>query len=259
MPFSLPNKHKLRGIHAVFVLTPGRSGSLWLAWAFQQFYYRIISLHEPGAMIKDLAFQYYNNTASLEDATTALRTVKLPAIDAARLYMKKTHYIEVGRNLFSLVQPLRHAVKSRYVSVSFLGLVGDGRVFVRSMANKGAYVQSRPYGWFRPSGHPDWNTYSQIQKLAYHWVEKVKIIKSATDLVYRVEDITTSIDCWNTMVKTIGLPPLKSRQKHAGIGETRVHHTPYKLYRSFTDISQEDQDKFWLIAGDTMKGLGYGV
>lgn len=257
MSYELPNKHKSKPISAVFVLTPGRSGSFWLAWAFQQFYYSVVSLHEPGAMIEDMAFQYYHGAATEQEVIDSLWGIRVISLNAARLHMKKTHYIEVGRNLFSLSLPIKKALSSQYTQVMFLGLVGSGKVFVRSMTNEGAYVQHKPYGWFVPSGHPDWDSYSQIKKLSYHWVEKVQCIRRSMCDIHRIEDLTGSRVHWNAMASSIGLPPLRSQVEYDRVASIRINHTPCNTYTTFDDISQADQDTFWSIAGDTMKELGY--
>ena len=257
MTVELKNKAESKTIRAVFVLTPGRSGSMWLAWALHQLYYSVISLHEPGVMIKDLAFQYYRGTVTQEDAIRHLSHAKRPAIDAARLYMKKSHYIEIGRNLFSLALPLEYAVKSPQTQVQFIGLVGDGRTFVRSMANKGAYTEHRPYGWFRPKNHPRWDSYSQIQKLSWHWVEKIRLIMDSTDQGYAIERLTNSRHQWNLLAKDLGLPLIRYDQDYTRVARKRINHTPCNLYTHFSDIPEHDRAHFWEIAGPTMEELGY--
>lgn len=252
-----PSKHERRIIHCVMVPTTGRAGSMWLAWALHHFYYSTLSLHEAGYCVKGLAFSHYDGGTTANEAAREIRRIKLPAILAAKLYMKKTHYIEVNRNFFSLVEPMRMALVHDNVEVSFLGLVGDGRVFVRSMANKRAYVQGRPFGWFIPSGHPNWESYSQIEKLSYHWVEKYRCMHDSGCVIHRIEDLTGSRRYWNFMAQSIGLPVIRSQVKYNRIAKERLNHVPCNNYVTFSDLSQVDQEAFWSIAGDTMKELGY--
>lgn len=247
-------------IQCVFFLTPGRSGSMWLAWAFHQLYYSVISLHEPGIMLKDLAFDHYHFKIPDSVAKSVLTDIKLPGVLAAHKYMKKTHYIEVGRNLFSLAYPLRRAMEHDDVILSFLGIVGDGRVFVRSMINKGAYIKHRPFGWFRPVGHTHWDSYTQVEKLSWHWKEKVRCVRECASTVYRIEDLTISDSCrrnWNTMATTIKLPAIRNQAEYDRVRNTRKNHVPCNIYKTFDEIPLSDRQRFWSIAGDTMQSLGY--
>ena len=244
------------------VLTPGRSGSMWLAWALQKLYHDVLAVHEVGPPIKHLAFEYYNGNVTETEAAKLLRGIKVPALAAAKLYFKKSHYIEINRNLFSLAGPLRHALDVDKVTTHLVGLVGDGRSFVKSMLNKGAYREYRQYGWFVPSGHPDWDSYTRVQKTTWHWVEKIRLILASVDSLIRLDDITRGnnalcLTYWNSIAKTLSLPPVRDRVLYAKLRTTRVNHWPCYEYKSFSDLPTRDQNDFWEIASDTMSLLGY--
>jgi hypothetical protein len=255
----VPNRYASKPIRAVFVITTGRAGSMWLAWALQQLYHSTVSLHEAGYMLKGVGFDYYHNRVPHSSVVETIRAVKLPAVEAARLYMKKTHYIEVNRDLFSLADPIMEALRTQYSIPKIIGLVGDARTYVRSMANKGAYVQSRKYGWFVPRYAPDWESLSQVEKLSYSWVHKTREILNARCRVFKIESLTRSMAEFNTLARTIDLPTLRTGAipNYNRITKSRLNHVPCNLYNTFYDISPQDREAFWRITGSTMAVLGY--
>lgn len=247
----------------VFILSHGRSGTKWLAWAIQKMCSGVIAAHEPPPMIKLLALQYYYRNISDKEALEGVKLARNGHIYAAAKYFKASHYVEVNRNLFSLAEPLREA----YPRAKIIGLVRDGRKFLVSMLNKNFYGEDSGLGKgggkpYLEGQFPRWGGLSQVEKIAYHWVMKINAFVGReceqVDYLYRIEDLLSSYLSFEEFVYSAGKLKLsegedtfyKLRSKKVNVGDS------YKI-NSFNELSDKDKTDFYRIAGSLLGRLGY--
>ena len=243
----------------VFILSHGRAGTKWLAWAIQKMCTGVLATHEPPPMVKLLALQYHYGNVTDSEAVQGVKYARDGHIYAAAKYFKASHYVEVNRNLFSLSHPLREA----YPKAKIIGLVRDGRKFLVSMLNKNFYGEdSRPgKGGGKPyleGQFPAWEGLSQVEKIAYHWVWKIEAFRKQVDKVYRIEDLLASYLAFEEFLFTAGgLKLVEGEDTFYKLRVKRVNRGDSYRINDFSELSAKDMKSFVDIAGPLLDRFGY--
>ena len=242
----------------IFILSTGRAGTNWLAWAASHTITSSVCVHEAPPMIKQLGLAYYHHLLNPADAATQCSLARESALAAVRRYYKKRYYIEVNQNMFSLHDPL----KAAFPDALFIGLVRDGRAFVTSMINKGVYQRGGAYITPKEdtiTAHK-WSKWTLVQKLAWHWQEKIQCLQDAKLTIFRSEDLfgNRGFETWCQFWATWGIPHKTTPEYYKHLRSQRVNKTVHRNFPPYSNWPQKDKDDFWAICGPKMKELNYG-
>lgn len=260
-----------------FVVSSGRSGTAMMQRLFSAF--PQVEMHHEYMVhhVQPTAVKYHMGLIGLGEATHTLRATHAAAVH----YSQSPIWGDASTKLSWLIPVLeRMFPDARYVH-----LVRDGRKVTSSYFNKLAdecyddqstavlqrYYDSRgelpapppekKYWWpLPPRGHAqelEFLTYSQFQRIAFHWAEVNRTITFQLDaiaperkLLVRLEDLVTRGDVRHSFLNFLGLP-----------WDDRVMgllNRPHNVTRPEDfPLTAEQTDQFNLIASDVMQQLGY--
>lgn len=255
------NKHTNKNINKIFVLSTGRAGTLWMAHLIDKMYHNVLAVHEAPPPIKLISLKYYSGEIDLNRAAWALRVARLNSIEKAREYYKKSAFVEVNNNLFNLADPLRKA----FEGCKIIGLVRDGRTFIKSMAKRQIYTRKPSLPEFISLDFAQWEKWDLIQKYSWCWNEKIKGFIDKVDYLVKIEDLIAQegVVEWNKVAKImeigrIQVNDLLNISIYNKMRKIKIHAAKEASeWTDFENWKESDQQKFWDIAGDTMKCLGY--
>ena len=241
----------------VFILSTGRAGTNWIVWAASHCTTNTICVHEAPPPIKGVGLAYYEHNITRKQAAEYCEAARGPAILAIRKWCKKTFYVEANQNMFSLKGPLSDV----FPTARFVGLIRNGVAFVTSMINKGVYQNG--YKYLEPCGSlaTKWPEFTLVQKLAWHWKEKVGILVKEDIPIFKIEELWSYVDgfyAWCDFWKVVGVPQIATcTYYYNALLAKKVNRSKRNVFPSYPDWSQKDKDDFWAICGPLMHNLGY--
>ncbi len=186
----------------LFVVSTGRSGSQTLSMVLTQSP-DMLCLHEPHPQLvkESAAFRY--GRLNLDDAVELLRRTRPARLEGRR-------YGETNNRLALLLPAVRRA----FPEAQIIWLLRDGRSFVASELQRGAYRRLSPLPWrrskwdrWRLSGAAaravepqQWESWSAFEKICWQWGWVNRLIASdLADLgpeqkrVLRIEDLASQL------------------------------------------------------------------
>lgn len=251
MKIMIANRYLKGHIRPIFFLSPGRTGTQWIAYLYNILYGNVLAVHEAPPMIRSVGIAYHIGAIKTHHAYKMLAQARNPNIQAAKNYFKKAFYVEANQNMFSLSAPLRRAFPDCFI----VGIVRDVKTWLPSMYRKG-YREGVP--WFKPrEAYPE-NASGPV-KLAIYWKEKIEAFKDKVDLLFRYEDLVAEdgFNRFNKIAEMIGLRDIKPAEFQAVRGKILNGTSRRKQKGDFWN--RPEMDQIYNIAFDLRDQLGYHV
>lgn len=262
----------------VFILSSGRSGTQMVDKLLKiipeyESHHEFLCTH-----VQPLAARYFMGLISRDEVLKALREVYVPAVH----YSSAKFFADSSNKLSWLIDPLFEL----FPGAKFIHLVRDGRKVVSSYFHKlgdeiyddvsvhimrewlkspDRYPMPPPekkYWWNIPQpGQPfaeEFPTFSQLQRIAYHWVEinraidgALPAVPPAQQLLIRLEDLVSYEE---TVRELLQFLEVHGHQEQFVEMLKRPHNV--NIPRNFY-LSPEQSAQFWAIAGATMARFRY--
>ena len=194
---------KIAAHHKIFLLSTGRTGTMFLAHFFDRHSANVRAFHEPYPSLLRLGL----------DTAVAHVTIEAAAAQLARdrrWYLQRLDrptYLEANNRLFALAP----AIQQAYPGAGIIHIVRDGRAVVRSGLARGWYGPADRFPRLAATDFPDdpwreaWAGWGELQKGAWLWQKQNRIIRrSAAHLpgyrLYRFEDLFAGqVDGWTAV------------------------------------------------------------
>jgi hypothetical protein len=260
-----------------FIVSSGRSGTAMMERLFSAF--PQVEMHHEYmvSQVQPAAVKYHMGLIGLGEATHVLRTTH-----AAAVYYSESPLWGDSSNKLSWLIPV---LDRMFPDARFIHLTRDGRKVASSYFHKLAHecyddrstaVMQRYYDsrgelpppppekkfWWPlpPRGHvqePEFLTYNQFQRMAFHWAEVNRTVIHHLDSIpaerrhsVRLEDLVARADVRQQFLNFLGLP-----------WDDRIMgllNRPHNVNRPEDyPLTGEQTVQFNMIAGDVMHMLGY--
>ena len=259
----------------IFIVGCGRSGTQALGRMFDSFPH--VTMHHEYMIyhVQPLGVEYWHGRISRDAAAAELRAIHGAAID----FSETPFWGDCSNKLSWFVDILAE----EYPDARFIHLVRDGRKAVSSLYHKlgheclddrsvsilDAYMRGegakpppeKKYWWpmARPGDefHDEYQSFDHFDRIAYHWAHINRVVREqlagvdqGRHIRVRLEDITASRDALADMVAFAGLD-LTDEQADLMV-------RPHNVIKPVNFMLEGDKlDRFWKLAGDEMRALGY--
>lgn len=250
-----------------FVLSSGRSGSQTVAYTLSQSP-ECLCLHEPHPQLVRESALYAYGKADVRSVMTLVRESR------SQLGRDCTVYGETNNRLSLMAD----ALVAAFPNAKYVWLVRDGRDFVASELQRGAYQPPRKAPWatskwdrWRLDGSRvgavtphDWNSWGPFEKTAWQWQYVNDLVGSALETlpagqkrVVRIEDWASDVQpiaSWLGLESTeFAIPRANRRSTDHDSVDPHPRHPNRVAYvstwRSWDDVSHE---RFVRLAGSMM-------
>lgn len=221
-----------------FVLAIGRSGTKWLADVLD-------SNHEP---IKEDSIAYRHAFHSPKLAKEYIRSFRSQAIE--KFKEGKDTYGEVNSYL------RRHtaALKEFYPEASFVHLVRDPKMCIRSMYSRGTMGprDAGTVGIFPKEGEyaEKWYDMDRFQRLCWYWKIENEYLREHIDDYFRLEDISDDYEEFQKLTEKFGLEVSREKWETDAKNTTKSHKLPHpddwseKRYEQYRQICGTEAVKY---------------
>jgi len=250
-----------------FILSAGRTGTVFLASGLQELYPRHNVVHEPRTSRR--MFMAYN----------AEQTGLLPAGTALRIFLKDRRRVlaalpeqSVRIELNPFLHPLAPCLHEAVVPLRIVHIVRDAKDWIQSLINFGAagwrrhLIERTPFArTIHPAARPQWRNLDTVSRFAWRWrLANEQILSAADNAEYyglvRYEDLFATEreharDAVESLIEV--LPP----QEVAAVGDlpwtaraNRSHADKLGGWQSWPETTKERVDD---ICGDLLRKFGY--
>ncbi len=256
----------------VFIVSTGRAGSTMIAQVLA-LHPRILALHEPHPHLRTEAYVRWKRVDMKETVKRRIRKKREDLIN--QVLSNRLVYAESSNYASMLIEELYDLFDAR-----FIHLYRNGRDFVVSGLQRGWYIdntlKTKMKNWLRrrffldtgktaqdnlldPPGHLG----SRLEKIAWLWVEINKNILEKLERLPEENRFSFSLECLNKdrieeLLDFIGV------EKERGLIDDMLSVAMSRPNRTKTikipeeDVwTEENIKRFYSIAGDMMKRLGY--
>ncbi len=258
----VPPPKVISGIGKIFFLSCGRAGTRWMAWALRATSFKTLAVHEPPPRVNQLAYDYCHGKVSDEEVVKGLYRRRALNMKVAQWNFRCARYAETNHSLFPFADHLRLAFPGSII----LGLVRNGKDFVRSGADKGIYQWRPDEHWLTPKegtkDFKDWGHWTELQKLAWLWTTKCSAFADKVDCLFRCEDFwdeDTGLEWWNKLEAMMKIRERTGAEFYNFIRRNIANRTPpgRRAFPVYDDWSKQDKEFFQQRAGPLMKKMGY--
>jgi len=172
-------------LNVVFIVSTGRTGTEFLANFFNKHFKQTIAYHEPAPDLFDLGVESIRKNFTEKETANRIKQARAPLLKPLN---KNDIYVESNNNLVLLLP----TVIKLFPKAKFVHVIRDSKTYLRS-----AYSKTHGKGNYTLFGENDprkrltakddihdpfhlkWDSFSQFQKICWHWFKYNLLIERA--------------------------------------------------------------------------------
>lgn len=264
-------------VNAIFVVSTGRTGTLFLETLFNEIIPNSFSVHEPEPDLFDLGMAKLRSGKSSEEIVQYIVSKRLELLKSFHPNEKVETYIECNPFMSIILDE----VKMAFPKSKFIILTRDAKTYVKSALNKSPNDDDKMfmYGdddhrnrmsaldYKNDKSYSKWNRFGRIEKILWYWNKcnlillnfldrhKKNAIHVSFERLFNVDDKTKTSEL-NKILNFINVEPSEAKlARIMSLFENKKNNTNAVFFDGYEEWSEKDKRNFEYLTKEATTGI----